>query len=245
MAITTAADLVTEIQGHYRGADSTTIASYLSLVMDEICKDFPIVVDKVSLQLTADTGEYSLASGSPWRTYQLTTTATATSLVRIESAHYVTDANSRTALIPTTVQKLDVTPETCNWRYESSGTPKYIFTTPNSTGGYSVGLYPSPDTASSVNTTTAAYEPRIDFVYRKKIGSTFSGTVTIPSSITDFDIFTSGVLWYIYKRENNGEQARYYELYVKAKANLADELSRRHREYRPNITNSIAAPRGV
>jgi len=247
MAISTAANIITEVQATYRAIDSTTVQSYLSIVMDDLCKDLPIVVDKCTLKLTADTQEYALATGAPWYAWRTTTATqasnTCASLVRIESAHYISSSTSRTPLIPTTVQKLDQTTETQNWRYDDSGTPIYIFTTPNSTGGFSVGLYPAPDTTSSAS--GGVYYPSVDFVYRNKIGSSFTGTATIPSSITNPDVLVQGVLWHIYKRENNGDDGPYYPLYIKAKSNLADELARRHREYRVNAVNQIQAPRGV
>lgn len=242
MAIATAADIITEVRAHLRGVDSTTVGSYLSIVMDELCKDLPIVVDKVSLALTANTSEYSLAAGSPFYTWGTTTTSTSVSLVRIESAHYLTSADSRRLLEPTVVQKLDQTPATQDWRYQDSGTPEKIAVTPTNTGSFAITLYPAPDTTSSP--ANGSGYPRVDIVFREKIGAAFTGSAAIPASITDPDVLIQGTLAYVHQREN-GEPGIYWELYMKAKAKLADEIARRHREFRPNFVNTIKAPRGV
>lgn len=237
----TAAEIITEIQGHYRSIDSTTVASYLIIGINRLCYDLPIMTGRYSLKLTAETFEYPLGSGSPWYAWGSSTTATTATAVRIESAYYVESSTSWVKLFPTSSQELDI--DNPNWRYESSSNPTKIYTQNDTSGALSVCLYKIPDTTSTP--ATGAGYPRVDFVMWNSFASTFSGTVTVPSSIRDPLILVYATMSAIHARENNGEGMEWEQKYLRAKSILSYDFNHRIKGNRPNIVNTINTPRTV
>lgn len=245
MALATADDIITAIKAHYKGIDTTSATDALATTINELCRDTDIVHGTASLATTAEVGEYTFASGSPWYTLATTTTATTLPVVKIDSVHYLSSATSYTRLEETSVQELNARfPE---WQYASSGTPQYVYAYTTSAGQTMVGFYPIPDTTTTPTMLAATANnvsfPRIDFRYRAKYGSTFTGTVTVPSSITDPDVLIEGALWRLHKRENTGNAGPHFQLYMKAKSNLVRELQTRLRENKPEFTPMLRAPR--
>jgi len=241
MAIATAADVVTEIRAHYKGIDATTAQNYLDITINELCRDFPIIIDRFSIALTADTSEYTIGSGAPFHAYQGTATATSASLVRIESAYYKKDALSGHELKPVTIQELDE--RNPSWRYETSSTPRNIYVTQNSTGDMKIGLYPAPDTTS--DPADGSGFPRIDVVFREKFSSSFTSTQPIPNAITNPMILVYGAIVKICIRENDAKTKDYLPFHQREYGKLYDEMARRHRSSKVPVAGGMKSPRLV
>lgn len=242
MAITTAADVITEIRALVRGADSTTASSYLAIAVDRLCFDLPILVGKYSLALTADTSEYSFGSGSPWYTQGTTTTATTASVIRIESASYLESSESATLLDPVSVDELNALAP--RWRYTDSSNPTHIYNQNSSAGVTGFGFFPAPDTTS--DPANGSGYPRVDFVTWNTFSATFAGAVTIPSSIRNPMVLAYAAAYAIAEREGDGATRQtYYDLYMLEKNTLAHQLMGGVRNQHPIIANRPRAPRTV
>lgn len=242
--LSTANDLVTEVQALWRSGDSTAVAEYLQVTMNEVCRDFPLAVSRVSLILTAETQEYAIGAGAPWYSQtNNTTTATTASVARIKSAIYLESSESSgVTLTPTVPEELIETYPT--YRYDDSGNPTHVYTTVGSTGAMSFGLYPKPDTTSVNNTTTTLSYPRVDFEFHTKI--TFTGTTTVPSSITNPMVLVYGTAAKIARREGDPNRAAEFEaMYNMELGNLSKELSSRHIKRKSNFTPTVRSPRVV
>jgi hypothetical protein len=238
MALGTATEIITEIKAHYKGIDTSTAQSYAIVAFNELCKEIAVVNQSVSLGLTADTGIYPFASGSPWYLIGTGTTTTALPIIKISSVYYLADSTSRIKLIETSPDELDIKfPE---WRYQDSGTPQYVFIENDNTGVPQMGIYPAPDTTSSP--ATGAGYPRVDARYRAKYGDSFTGSTAVPPTISDPLVIVYGALWRIHARENNGALGPHYQLYMSAKTKLGNEISNRLKSNRNSISPNVSTP---
>lgn len=241
MAITTAANVLTEVLAHFRGEDTTTAESYIAIAIDRLCYDLPILKNKFSLKLTAGTSEYSFGSGSPWYTWGTSNTATTATVIRIESAWYLDSSSAWRRLDPTSTQKLDTENET--WRYQDSSSPYEIYTQSDSAGALSIGVFPTPDTTS--DPATGAGYPRMDFTTWHTFSSGFAGTATIPSCIRNPLVLVYGALYAIDPREGASDGESWRAKYHREKGILSEQLMSNVKGYRPNIVNAPRAPRTV
>lgn len=188
MSIRSNTEVVNEFRQFYRDCSDTTAGEYFIQAVKELARDFDLYTDSAACVLTADSASYPFvdSAGTPWYTVNSSGTKATTGIWQIKDVFYIASSSSQVRLSETS--EIDLTDIDSQWRYIDSGTPSLYYRTSNSSGVTGVGLYPAPDTSSSVSDGTGY--PRIEVHYR----SVPATPTSIPLTIQNYKVVLYGML---------------------------------------------------
>ena len=119
------AEVLREVKACHTGIDDTTAKLYIQQALDELSDQYPINPGRTSLILTSGTGEYAIASGSPFYQFGSASATSSLPLLRIRSVIYYDGTAGNYELPQEIIESLDN--KYPGWKYEDSGTPTFCY----------------------------------------------------------------------------------------------------------------------